>query len=93
MDVNSVKGKVMAADLVLKIGKAKVRRALRESVLSHRRRRSRHVRRSYFINLRDPCGGPQEVGNTKAKAGAIVTGKSDYIVIALIRVMTGEQRV
>lgn len=83
----------MAADLVVKIGKAKEGQALSESAFSHRRRRSRHVDKGYFINLRDPRDRQQEVGGIKAEAGARILGKSDYIVIAWIRVMTGEQRV
>ncbi len=75
-----------------KAGKAKEWLALGESALSYRRRRSRHVHKGYFINLRDPSGCQQDVGGIDAKAVAMVTGKSDCLVVPVKRVMIAEGR-
>src|ERR1700686_1785927 len=60
--------KVVVADPLDSTGKAEERRALCESVFGHRGRWLRHVRKSTFMNLGDPCGCPHEVDSSAAQA-------------------------
>lgn len=50
----------------------------------------RHVCKSPFMNLGDPWICQHEAGNRKSQDPVLGSGKSDSVILPLIRVITGE---
>ena len=61
-------------------------------VPSHRGRRLRHVCEGIFRNLGDPWVGSQDADVDVAAATSASPRKSDHVIVAVNRVMIGEQR-
>jgi hypothetical protein len=71
MSIHPETEKVVVADPWDSAGKAEERQALSEPVLGHRGRGFRHVRKSTFMNLGDPCVCPHDVDSGAAQAARL----------------------